>query len=454
MNRARIGALVSLAFALAAFFGREAHAAGEAKNVILLIGDGMGPAQRTLAYYGTGKEPAMNSMPVVGLMSTEPAPARPDRVDVTDSAAAATALATGIKTYNEAISVDLARHPVPTILEAAKGAGKATGLVVTCQVNHATPACFAAHDTTREDYDAIAADYLTSRPDVILGGGTDYFLPAGQGGARADGRNLEAEFAGAGYHLVHTASELEATTATPLLGLFAPKGLAPAIDRDLPRDGALTDDNGSPRAAAVQPTLVQETQRALGLLSRDPDGFFLMVEGSQIDWGCHANDAGYALGELEGFDAAVAAAREFAARDRHTLVVVLADHETGGLALGHSYEMNLIALRAQKASAARLAAAIEAQPDQLDSTLRRYAGIDSLSAEERQAIVDAKKKAPVVASILSDHAGLLWASHDHSGVLIPVTADGQGASAFAGTFDNTEIPGKIARAMGIDFPTR
>lgn len=452
MNGARTA--LAAALCLAAGTAIAAHAGGEAKNVILMIGDGMGPAQRTLAYYSMGAEPSMNSMPVVGMMSTEPAPSRPDRVDVTDSAAAATALACGIKTYNEAISVDNARHPVPTILEAAKTAGKATGLVVTCQVNHATPACFAAHDSTRENYDAIAVDYLTSRPDVILGGGTDYFLPAGQGGARADGRNLEAEFASAGYRVVHTASELKASTSTPLLGLFAPKGMAPVLDRDLPRDGALSEDNRAPHPAEVQPTLAEETARALELLSRDPDGFFLMVEGSQIDWGCHANDGGYAQGELRGFDEAVAAVREFAARDQHTLVVVLADHETGGLALGHAYEMNLDALRAQKATAARLATAIEAQPDQLDATLKTYAGLDSLSTEERQAIVEAKKKSPVIASILSDRAGLLWASHDHSGVLIPVTADGQGASLFAGAFDNTEIPGKIARAMGIQFPPR
>lgn len=426
-------------------------AASEARSVILLIGDGMGLSQRTLAYYALGHQPAMNAMPVVGLMSTEPAPSKSDMIDVTDSAAAGTAMACGVKTYNEAIGVDLKRRPVTSILEAAKAAGKATGLVVTSQVVHATPAAFAAHEESRDSYDAIAVDYLTSQPDVILGGGTDYFFPEGGGGERKDGRKLAEEFIDLGYTVVRSKEQLASIQGGRVLGLFAGKALTPVLDRNLPPDDA---PSGSEPVipADRQPTLLEMTRKALEVLSQDREGFFLMVEGSQIDWGGHANDAPYLIHETLAFDEAVAAARDFAAKDGNTLVIVLADHETGGLALGRGYEFSVQKLLAMKATFGRIAGELEANPNDLDAPFRAYANLDSLSGDDRATLSATKKLSEGVAKILNPRLGLIWASRDHSATLIPVTADGVGANLFGGTYDNTHIPGKIARALGIEFP--
>ncbi len=405
-----------------------------AKNVILLIGDGMGAPQRSFLTYWLGREPSMNSMPVSGLISTHPAPRDSSQIEITDSAAAGTAMACGVKTFNDVIAQDTQGRPVPTILEAAKQAKMATGLVVTCQVTHATPACFAAHDDNRDHYDAIAVDYLSTQPDLILGAGTDYFLPTGAGGGRTDGRDLLTEFRAAGYQVIRENEALAGVVTLPLLGLFAPKYFPPALD-------------ATPHET---PTLPEMTGKALDLLSRDPDGFFLMVEGSQIDWGAHGNDAPYTIHELVAFDEAVEAAREFAHRDGETLVVVLADHETGALSLGRDYELHLDVLRGMTATCGRIADEIESDTTRTVELLRELAGFEP-SAEERGILRTSRKTIDGVNEIVNRRIGLIWGSHDHSGGHIPVTADGPGSAAFAGFFDNTEIATKMAAALGLSL---
>lgn len=409
--------------------------AATSKNVILMVGDGMGLSMRTLLHYYLGHTPAMNDMPVVGLMTTEPAPSKPGIVDVTDSAAAATAMACGIKSYNEAISVDLDRKPIPTVLEAAKDAGKATGLVVTCQINHATPACFAAHDPKRDNYDAIALDYLATQPDVMLGAGTEYFLPAPDRGGRKDGRDLVAEFRAIGYQTLLPGDDLASVHEGRLLGLFGKRSLSPAIDAE----------------GKGEPSLREMTAKALELLAQDPEGFFLLVEGSQIDWAGHANDPAWLIGDMVAFDEAVAEACAFAARTPGTLVVVLADHETGGLAIGRDYELNVPLLRRLDRSVKELAAAIEAAPTDAEKILFTHTGIDSLGDEGKKLLLDFDKINPGVQKLINRRLGLSWAHHDHTGTLIPVTAVGAGAELFAGSYDNTDIARKIATALGVSL---
>lgn len=405
-----------------------------AKNVILLIGDGMGASQRSFLTYWLGREPSMNSMPVSGLISTHPAPRDSSQIEITDSAASATAMACGVKTFNDVIAQDTQGRPVPTILEAAKQAKMATGLVVTCQVNHATPACFAAHDDNRDHYDAIAVDYLSTQPDLILGAGTQYFLPTDSGGGRTDGRDLLAEFRAAGYQVIRESEALAGIATLPVLGLFAPKYFPPALDTK-PRE---------------TPTLPEMTQKALDLLSRDPDGFFLMIEGSQIDWGAHANDAPYTIHELVAFDQAVEAAREFARRDAETLVIVLADHETGALSLGVEYELHLDVLRGMTATCGRIADEIESDTTRTVELFRELAGFEP-TQEERAILRTSRKTVDGVNEIVNRRVGLIWGSHDHSGGHIPVTADGPGAAAFGGFYDNTEIATKMATALGLSL---
>lgn len=287
-----------------------------ARAIILFIGDGLGEAQRTAARWsavGQTGALAMDALPAAGWARTAPLSAT-----VTDSAAAATALATGQKTVNRKIGVDPDDRPLLTILERARDRGWAVGLVTTTQLAHATPAAFAAHVPDRAMMTEIARQMIAAEVDVLLGGGEDEFLPPGAAGCypepgeRDDGRNLIAEATAAGYTYVCRAAELAAVdpAVTPrLLGLFADEGLA----------------------RPFAPSLAEMTQRALELLAQDPDGFLLMVEGGQIDWAAHVNNATNVISDTLGLDEAVGVALAYAAGAPHTLVVVTGDHETGGM---------------------------------------------------------------------------------------------------------------------------
>lgn len=266
-----------------------------------MIGDGMGVSY-TSAYRYLKDNPNTKFVErtefdkyLVGQQMTYPEdPAE----NITDSASAATAMAAGIKTYNAAIAVDNDGSEVKTVLEAAKAAGKATGLVATSEITHATPAAFGAHDEHRKNMNAIANDYYDElingehKVDVLLGGGTDLFI-------RED-RNLVEEFKKDGYSYVTNCNELLKDQNEQVLGLFAARGLPKMIDR--------TEDI---------PSLEEMTKSAIKRLSKDKDGFFLMVEGSQIDWAGHDNDIVSAMSEMEDFERAFKAAIEFAKKDKH-----------------------------------------------------------------------------------------------------------------------------------------
>jgi len=282
---------------------------GEVNNVILLIGDGMGIGEFTAAQFTTlGPEGRlhMQTMPVTGLMGTYAA----DRL-ITDSAASGTAIATGYKTNNGMISqLPDGSEPI-TLLEAARDHGMATGLVATSTITHATPATFAAHHQWRSDEQAIALDMAGAGVDVIFGGGWNQWLPLPEG-EREDGRNLFAEMESSGYTIARTSDQIMSALVTPIIGLL--------------RDGALLGNHDEPSIAML-------TAKAIDLLSVDEEGFFLMVEGSQIDWEAHANEEDEIVRRTLLFDMAVAEALEFAQNDGHTLVIVTADHETGGMTL-------------------------------------------------------------------------------------------------------------------------
>jgi alkaline phosphatase len=290
---------------------------GQPRAVILLIGDGMGEGQRTAARWqaaGQSGHLAMDAMDASGWSRTGAADD-----PVTDSAAAATALATGVKTNIGVISLDPLGNILPTILEHAQAKGMAVGLVTNVPMAHATPAAFASHVSHRSMVTEIASQMMDHQVDVLLGGGEDEFLPYTetgcypQPGKRTDGRNLIDDAVAAGYTHVCTPAAFAAVplTTTHLLGLFA--------------DGGMT--------RPFSPTLAQMTQKAINILGQGPDGFFLMVEGGQIDWACHANDAANAITDTIDFDAAVAVAQAYAVTNPNALVIVTADHETGGMSV-------------------------------------------------------------------------------------------------------------------------
>jgi alkaline phosphatase len=292
------------------------------RAIILMIGDGMGEAHRFAGRWsavGQNGALAMDPLPYGGWQRTSSA----DN-PVTDSAAAATALATGVKTNNGVIGMDPDWDALPTILERARDRGMSVGLVTNVQMAHATPAAFAAHWPTRTMLTEIASQMVANGVDVLLGGGEDEFLPVGatgiytgcypQAGERIDGRNLISETVAAGYTYVCNAPDLAAvdpTSTTRLLGLFADEGMS----------------------RPFSPSLADMTQKAIAVLSQDPDGFFLMVEGGQIDWASHDNDAANTISDTIDFDQAVAVAQTYASAVEDTLLIVTADHETGGMSV-------------------------------------------------------------------------------------------------------------------------
>lgn len=290
-------------------------------RILLFIGDGMGTAQRTAAQWaavGINGRLTMDTLPITGWLRTSNILG-----EVTDSAAAATAMATGVKTTNGKIGQAPDGTPLSTILEQAQARGLAVGLVTNTPMAHATPAAFAAHTGSRYAMAEIAQQLLAARVDVLLAGGENDFLPQGmtghypEPGTRTDGRDLIAEAVQADYTYVWDAAGLQAAVsagAPRVLGLFA--------------------DEGLPRPHT--PTLAALTEHALAVLSNRPEGFFLMVEGGQIDWACHANDAALTIADTLAFDAAVAAGLRYAAEMENTLVIVTSDHETGGMLLSLS----------------------------------------------------------------------------------------------------------------------
>lgn len=285
----------------------------KAKNVILLIGDGMGLSQISAAVYSSNKPLSFERFPVVGLHKQQSASDL-----ITDSAAGATAFACGIKTYNGAIGVDLDSVPVKSILEEAEEKGLSTGLIATSSITHATPAAFIAHQFNRVLNEAIATDFLNTEIDYFVGGGKKYF------DRRSDERNLIKELENKQY-LVTDFLDREM------------EGISPDPERNF---AYFTADTKPLPVGAGRNYLSFATKQGMYFLEqRSQEGFFMMVEGSQIDWGGHANDGDYAISELLDFDRAIQEALNFAEKKGNTLVIVTADHECGGMAIDEHSKM-------------------------------------------------------------------------------------------------------------------
>ncbi len=276
--------------------------AQQAKNVIILIGDGTGLAQLYSAYEANNRFLNIYTMPHTALSITNCTDRR-----VTDSGAGGTAIACGEKTYYRAIGVDKDTIPIPSMLEICKQMGKKTGIIVSCDLAHATPGSFIAHVKDREMYEQIAEYYLTENCDIFLGGGKKNF------DNRADKRNLIKELKNFGYEIVYNENELLRTKTDKIAGFFAENHLPLYLER------------GKIMQTALTTTIAKFQDNAAG--------FFIMLEGSQIDMQAHENHFAEMIDEALDFDACVGIALDFARKDKNTLVVVTADHETGGLTL-------------------------------------------------------------------------------------------------------------------------
>ncbi len=286
---------------------------------------------------------------------------------VTDSAAGATAFASGVKTDNGYLGMDQHKKSFPTILEMAEKKGMATGLVVTCSMTHATPAAYYAHIAGRTDKEGIALQMLNSNVDLFIGGGEDAFIH------RADGRDLVREMTSAGYAINDMAH-------LPIedLNIGTKKNI-----------GFFTSDDEPLSVIEGRNYFIPATDKALRFLdNRSPSGFFMMIEGSQIDWGGHANDANYVVTELHEFEKVIAEALDFAEKDGNTLVVVTADHETGGFAVNPGSKLN--------------------------------------------------------------HIDVAFTTKEHTAMMIPVFASGPGSELFRGIYENTDIFWKLKSLMSVE----
>ena len=270
-------------------------------NIILLIGDGMGLSQITAGMYSNDNNTSLEDFEYIGLSKT----ASSNKL-VTDSAASGTAMASGVKTLNGVIGIDPNNIFQKSILEICQEKGYKTALIATSSIVHATPASFYANEVSRYNYDNIALQLSNHSVDIFVGGGSKHFSK------RKDKRNLIKEMSD--YDFVKSINEFEKTKASKV-GFFTYFGEPPAI------------------IEGRTPNLDKITKIALNKLASKESPFFIMIEGSQIDWGGHDNNSKYVLSEFKEFDSTIREAINFAKNDGNTLVVVTADHETGGMAV-------------------------------------------------------------------------------------------------------------------------
>ncbi|GIO23796.1 alkaline phosphatase [Oceanobacillus sp. J11TS1] len=405
----------------------------KAKNIIHMIPDGFNDDYATNYRHFKG-EAAVWDHHFKGVYSTYSADS-----NITDSAAAATAMATGVKTNNGMIGMNPEGKPQQTILEASQNQDMSTGLVATSTITHATPAAFGAHVDDRNNETEIARQLIDNEIDVLLGGGKNNFLQESAGGNQKE-VNVLQQAEEQGYQLVENRNQLlEANIDLDkknLLGLFADDALSPELHRN----------------SEEEPSLAEMTKTAIDTLKKDEDGFFLMVEGSQIDWAGHANDAAWAMTDVGAFEEAVQVAIAFAEEEGNTLVVVGGDHETGGMTVGAngSDSANPELLHGVTATGENIAAELNENRTNAGEVLKKHTDME-LSEEEIQSIQEAEDPITAINTIISTKTNIGWTSTNHTGVDIPVYAYGPGADNFSGFHDNTDLPKIIAETAGIEL---
>jgi len=443
-------------------------AAKAPKYVFYLIGDGLGASQRQAAEYflqaQTGNDRAklvMNQLPEAGINTTHSADSL-----VTDSAAAGTALAAGVKTNNGMISVLPDGKAVKTLIEVAEVKGMATGIITSTRLTHATPAVFAAHNPDRNAENEIAADFVDSGVDFFAGGGYRHFVPKdwpwGKS-RRNDDRNLAQEFYELGYKIFLTEND------TPKFRNYNPTGkekvFAAFTYSHLPYE--VDRDNSK------VPGLAEITAKGIEVLEKYDNGFFLMVEGGRIDHACHANDPVGTIYDTLAFDAVVAEAYEFYQKHpSETLIVVVGDHETGGMGLGFgkNYFLKMDVFQEVKISVEdTLQGVYNGDRQAYFNYIAANMGLEDLTTAEKASIEKAMNLidsgavdetgvyggydpvAIATTHIVSERANLYWTTYAHSGTAIPMSAIGVGAENVGGFKDNTEICQAVADVLDFNL---
>jgi alkaline phosphatase len=448
-----------VALALAVIAGAASAQGLTPKNIVIMFADGVAATQWELGRYSAHvlRNQAFAATDVVfkegslGLLSTDPRNAF-----VTDSAAAASAMSTGVKVDNFVLSVASDGKPLRTVMEAAKAAGKKIGLVTTAEIYDASPAAFSVHAKNRRESQSIVDQYLAMEPDVLLGGGSDYFLPrSAPGGKRGDGRDMIAAFAQKGYAIARNTQELKGAKGAKLLGLFADEDMAFEIDRD----------------PAKEPSTAEMARAALNALSgASPNGFVLFVENENPDSAGHYNDAAGVIRALWAFDEALKLVLDFRAKaPGDTLVIVTGDHETGGLSatyarapsgegrlyVGVEHLKMLEGITISFGAAAR-SLGRKPDPDALDRLIARHFPGFRLDADLREAILtqrQGERNSPgptqdALARMVARQTGFYWGTAGHTTEPVAVGAIGPGSELFRGYQDNTEFGRKLQRLIG------
>ncbi|MED0961118.1 alkaline phosphatase [Bacillus paramycoides] len=441
--------------------GNEVKAAAkkaekQPKNVIIMVMDGTSSSVTTLARWYKGAPLALDQI-VSGGVRTYSAESA-----ITDSAPAATALATGNKSNSgyvgvlpsvvnspglEPVKEECKFRPVANVLEGAKRSGRATGIIATSEIQHATPASFSAHHANRKNFEVIGEQQVYQKIDVVLGGGKAALLPPTSSGIRKDNEDLVKVIQNKGYDFVETKNALLNSKSNKIWGSFSSNALAFDIDR------AATNPE--------QPTLSQMTEKAIQTLSKDKDGFFLFVEGSKADWAAHANDPIGMISDVLAFDDAVTAALKFAKKDRNTMVIAVTDHGNSGLSIGNSnttkgYDTTPVSafITPLKKAKMTLEGATNKLKDDL-SNIKEVAalyGLDNLTNNESEKLKAARNKAdvgPILTTLLANRANLGFTTGGHTGE--DVFLYSYGPQKPYGLVQNTDIAKTMARAMSFQL---
>lgn len=437
---------------------KEVQQTKKVKNVIMMIPDGMSIEITTLArWYNDLKIDGVAGNDFLALDKIQTGLVRTHWADgpITDSAPGGTAYAIGQKTDDKHVGVlpgDKGNRPLASILEAAKLSGKATGIVATSESMHATPADFTAHVANRAQYNSIMKQQVYSGLDVMFAGGdrllsSDANSAEGESAVRNDGVDLRENIKDMDYSYITTKDEMDKLKTKKVWGMFADAELKYDFDKE---------------SEPTQPSLEDMTKKSLDILSKDKNGFFLMVEGSKIDWAAHDNDPTGVVSDTLSFDKAVHAAVEFAKKDGNTVVVVAADHGTGGMTIGYdeigediekdypsiSFDDYLMKITNVNETTDKVSESLEgADVSKIIADVKKYYGLEKLTAEEIASIKEGNLN-----KVLSKNFGVGWTTGGHTGGDVSLyNYAPKNIEKLTGVVDNTDVNEYMARVMGLNL---
>ncbi|WP_110111616.1 alkaline phosphatase [Bacillus sp. CGMCC 1.16541] len=428
----------------------------EAKNVIMMVMDGTSSSATTLARWYKGEPLNMDKL-VAGGVTTYSAESA-----ITDSAPASTALATGNKSNSgyvgvlpstvttpgvEPVKEEDQFRPVANVLEGAQQTGRATGIISTSEIQHATPAGFSSHHHDRDNFEVIGEQQVYQNMDVILGGGKDSLAPGEGKKSRKDGENLVDVLDERGYDFVETRDDLLNSTSDKIWGSFSNTALAYDMDREQTRP--------------EEPTLADMTGKAVDTLSKDKDGFFLFVEGSKPDWAAHSNDTIGMVSDVLAFDEALGEALEFAKKDGNTMVIAVSDHGNSGISIGNKnttkgYDTTPVSNYIDPLKEAKMT--VEGALSKLNDDLSNKEEVAALYglkdlSEQEQAKLDAAKDEKAIGTalveMLAERANIGFTTGGHTGEDMFLYS--YGPNRPEGFLDNTDIAKHMAKALGVDL---